>query len=321
MKFFELIFLSLISFSLANKIIELNGKDYDNIITKFNQTDNVVIFFWDPISVFCQKVMTDFLKTGELITKKSENILFYTLNIEKNHYLAEINKIRNIPTIKLYRKNQETIEINYYSFIELSNFIMREFHFHIMEINSLEELNMFKTDFENIGIYYGLKEDNEFKILKEYLELHENVLISFGVINDNKIIETLKLYKNFKFVIMRNNENEFTYLNKFNNINDLKDFCSIESFPLINKFDNRLSEDFFKNNYGLLILFIDEKENYKNNDLENICRENRVKIRCALGYSNDEYSRYLMERIDINEKELPQVIIKYLKFLFYINFF
>ena len=92
-----------------------------------------------------------------------------------------------------------------------------------------------------MGLYYGSENDSEFKIYKDYLELHENVQITFAHIFDKQIIEDMKMEEKYKLAILRKeNEDDFVYYQQEFTLPNLSKFLKKEAFPLINDFDQKL---------------------------------------------------------------------------------
>ena len=302
---------SLLSLLSPKPVIEVTTESYQSL-TSFNDTDNVVIMFIDPTCPFCQKVKPEFEKAGDLITEKLENITIGTVDLDKEYLVAHKTQINFVPSIRLYRKGvPDYQEIKYFTSNEIINFIFRTFHLHSYELKTKSEAAEFIKNYDSMGFYYGNENDKEFAIYKEYLELHENVQITFAHIFHHEIINEMKLDPKYKFTILRNNnEEDFLYFKDSFNLKSLSEFLKKESFPIINAFDQRMMNEIFKTEEGLLVLL--KKPNQKKNEkidaqFKAACNEIRDKMRCCATFSDADYSKLLMEKLELSESDLPQV--------------
>lgn len=312
---FLIISLFFISWSFCKPVIEISTEAFDEILS-FKDVENVVIMYFDPSCQFCQKVKPDYIKAGELASDKLENILFGTVDLENEYLLGHKNKINFVPSIRLYRKGVEDyIDIKYYSMNEIVNFIFRFFHLHSYELKTKQEVADFIRSYDTMGLYYGSENDSEFKIYKDYLELHENVQITFAHIFDKQIIEDMKMEEKYKLAILRKeNEDDFVYYQQEFTLPNLSKFLKKEAFPLINDFDQKLMNEIFKTGEPLLIML--KKPKQKKNEKVDLqfkaaCSEIRDKIRCCATFSDGEYSAPLLDKLGLSETELPQVFKKY----------
>ena len=314
-----IIILSLLfSILLSKPVLEITSESYDSLIS-FNETDNLVIMFFDPTCKFCEKVKPEFIKAGELVSDKLENIVFGTADLEKEYILAHKNEIKFVPSLRLFKKGYDGyIDIKYFSNNEIANFVFRHFHLHTYELKTAKEVADFIRNFDAMGFYYGSEKDPEFQIYKEYLELHENVQITFSHIFNEDIIKEIKLEPKSKIAILRkDNEEDFIYFNESFTLTHLSEFLKMESFPLINPFDQKLMNDLFKTGNGLLVLL--KKPNQKKNEkidlqFKTACSEFRKKIRCASTFSDSDYSGPLLDKLGLSETDLPQVNIFFRNF-------
>lgn len=318
MKFFPLLVLfAMISVSLSKPVVEIATETFDDFLS-FKDYENVVIMFFDPSCPFCQKVKPDYIKAGELASEKLENVVFGIVDLESEYMLGKRNQINFVPSIRLIRKGHEDfIDIKYYSSTEIVNFVFRFFHLHSYELASKEEVANFINNYDSMGLYYGKETYPEFKIFKEYLELHENVQIAFAHIFNEEIIKDLGLQKDHKLAILRKeDEEDFIYFQNEFSLPNLSSFLKRESFPIINKFDQKLMNEMFKSELPLLILLKKPKQK-KNEKLDaifkEVCIEIREKIKCSSIFSDSDYSTPLMDKFGLAETDLPQVFWKKIK--------
>ena len=98
--------------SYSKPVIEITTENFDNY-SSYNETDNVVIMFFDPNCKFCQKVKPEFIKAGEVASEKLDNVLFGTANLEQQYMLGHKNVINYVPSIRLLRKGIEIVKVTF----------------------------------------------------------------------------------------------------------------------------------------------------------------------------------------------------------------
>ena len=307
-----LLLLSLASLFLNKPVLEVTTEAFPSL-TSFNETDNVIIMFFDPSCPFCKKIKPEFEKAGDIITEKLGNISIGTVNLEKEYLIAHKTEITFVPSIRLYRKGEPNYqEIKYFTSSEIVNFVFRTFHLHTYELKTNEEVADFIRNSDSIGFFYGSESDADFTVFKEYLELHENVQISFAHIFNKSIINKMGLDPKHKLAILRKeNEEDFLYLREGFNLKSVSDFLRRESFPIINKFDQRILNEIFKTGNGLLVLL--KKNGQKKNEkidpqFKAACEEMRsTNFRCTSAFSDEEYAKALMDKLGLSDSDLPQV--------------
>jgi thioredoxin 1 len=84
----------------SDKIANLNAKNFKTAITKYNL---ILVDFWAPWCGPC-KMMNPILSE---VAEKSDDYKIAKVNVDNNQPLAKKNKVRNIPTMILFRDGQE----------------------------------------------------------------------------------------------------------------------------------------------------------------------------------------------------------------------
>ncbi len=308
-----------LSFSSADEeVILVNHKVYDKI-TKYQGFNTSLIMFYDPKCPFCQRTLPEFKQAAKIIRQRQIPVTFGTVDLAVIPDLGTKNNIKKVPSIFYFNNFSEPMEISGHSYDEIVNFIMNAFHIHSVELTTLDEaMNLF-LESENVGIFYGKVKDEEFKIFKEYLELHEKINVAFAYIFSNKLIKELELNKSSKFTIIRKSDKENIYFHDDFTISNLKKFIDIEVYPVLMPFQQRILQDFLKKQFPLLILM--RKDDHKKSDkaqkvFEEACKSLRCKIQCSIMNDKEEIEATILDVAGLKSENLPQVNLFKLFFLF-----
>ncbi|HQW11254.1 MAG TPA: thioredoxin domain-containing protein [Saprospiraceae bacterium] len=89
-----------VSSSDVQNLTSLSLQDYEHIV---NSSDLVLVDFFAPWCGPCRE-MAPFLK--EISEQKGDKLKLIKINVDKNPDLAESLKVKGLPTLKLYKKNQ-----------------------------------------------------------------------------------------------------------------------------------------------------------------------------------------------------------------------
>ena len=297
---FSFLLLSLVSAT----VVQIYDSEFDHFVNNFNTSSSVVVLFFEHSCPFCVKVLPEYERLSTLVSKFLPSLLFLRIDVEMFHIFGSSQKLNHVPTIRLYRKGEKTIDLTDFTALPLASFLLREFHIHILKAKTEEELNELVQDFGNLAIYYGQSSD-QLKLLKEYLELHENIQIPVAVWESGN-----KWRSDKELLILRNNETEVVYFEGKWEIKDLRHFLKFNAFPLVNYFDHKLAQDFFKEDYSLILGLI--RVNSKKGDklidtLKDVCGEYQRNLRCAVVDTENEYYKTWVEKLGIRDDELPQV--------------
>ena len=313
MKNLYILFSIFFAFSFASveeEVILVNHKVYDRI-TKYQGYNTSFVMFYDPKCPYCQRTLPEFKQAAKIIKQRQIPVTFGTVDLAVIPDLGTKNNITKVPAIFYFNNGSEPIEISCHSYDEIVNFIMNAFHIHSVELTTVDEaMNLF-LESENVGIFYGKVTDNEYKIFKEYLELHETVNVAFAYIFSNKLIKELELNESCKFTIVRKSDKENVYFYDNFTVSNLKKFIDIEIYPVLMPFQQRILQDFLKKQFPLLILM--RKNDHKKSDkaqkvFEEACKSLRGKIQCATMNDKEEIDVTILDVAGLKSENLPQVI-------------
>ena len=312
---FILLFLCLISLlcSAEDDVIIVNHKIYDKIINYKENFNTSLIMFYDPKCPYCQRTLPEFKQAAKIIKQRGLPVSFGTVDLAMIPDIGTKANIQKVPAIFYYNNGSQALELSAHSYDEIVNFIMNAFHFHSVELNTVEEASKLFIDSENVGIYYGKESDKEFKIFQEYLELHVPINAAFAYIFSNKLMKELELNQTSKFTIIRKIDKDNVYFHDEFTVQNLKNFIDIEVYPLVMPFQHRVLQDFLRKRFPLLILL--RKDDHKRSETafknyEEACKQIRGKIQCVAMYDKEEMEITIMEVVGVKSDNLPQVIYR-----------
>lgn len=300
--FLPILFLSLASTSAS--VVQIYDSEFEPFVNNFNTSSSVVVLFFEHSCPFCVKVLPEYDRLSNLVAKFLPSLLFLRIDVEMFHIFGSSQRLSHVPTIRLYRKGEKTIDLTDFTALPLASSLLREFHVHILKPKNEEELNEFVEDFGNLAIYYG-KNSDKIKLIKEYLELHENIQIPVAVWEAGN-----KWRSDKELLILRKNESEVVYFEGKWEVKDLRHFLKFNAFPVVNYFDHKLAQDFFKEDYSLILGLsrVNSKKGEKMIDaFKDVCGEYQRNIRCAVVDTENEYFKTWSEKLGISDDELPQV--------------
>lgn len=322
--FIILLLILLPLFSLAEEeLLIVNHRVFDKISKYEDGYNTSLVMFYDPKCPYCQRTLPEFKQAAKIIRERRISVTFGRVDLAVIPDLGKMANINKVPTIFYFNNGSEPVEITAHTYDEIVNFVMNAFHFHAVELNSLEEASKLFLESENVGIYYGKATDLEYQVFKDYLELHETINVAFAVIFNSKVINQLELNQSHKFTVIRKIDRENAYFfGKEFNVKNLKKFIDVEVFPVLMPFQHRILQDFLKRKYSVLMLL--RKEDHKRSDkaqekFDQACKKLRGEIQCVILQDKEEIEESIMEVFGLKSDDLPQVrkLLIFLKYLMF----
>lgn len=308
------IFLLFLSFLLSfaeDEILSIGHREF-NKISSYEGFNNTLVMFYDPKCPYSQRTLPEFRQAAKITRERNLDIVFGMVDLSSIPKLGDAANITKVPTIFLFSNGQPAFEITAHTYDEIVNFVMNFFHYHAVELHSLENATNLLFQSENVGIFYGKETDPEYLVFREYLELHEIINVAFAYVFKQSLINELELNSSSKFVLIRKSDRDNVYFTGEFSVQNLKKFVDVEVFPILMSFQHRILQDFLKKHYPLAILI--RKEDHKKSEkaqaaFHEACKGFRGKMQCVMMNDKDEMELTLMEVFGIKSENLPQVLL------------
>jgi len=304
-----LFFLS--SFAHDEELIIVNNRIWDQML-RYDSFNTSLVLFYDPKCPYCQRTLPEYKRASKTIKQRGLPVTFGKVDLAMIPELGTKANITKVPAIFYFNDNAQPREISAHTFDEIVNFIMNQFHFHSLELTTLEEASKLMLESENVALFYGKQSDKEYQVYRDYLELHEKLNMAFAHIFSSKLIKELELNESCKLTIVRKSDkNNVNFLDDFT-IGNLKKFIDIEVYPVVVPFEHRVLQDFLLKAFPLIILI--KKEDHKKSDkalkvFEEACKDLRGEIQCVSMGERDEMEVTVMEILGVKSDSLPKMRI------------
>ena len=278
----------------------------DNFKTTLKKNDYLLVLFYAPYCPHSQKLLPEFEKASEILSK--EKIILAKVDASSEKTLSERYQIQAFPIIKLFLYKNENEFIDYTgprNAIDIITWARKKTGSFYSEINTENEFLNFQKENKVFVVYFGANNE-EISLLKELsMSIDE---FPFVVVNDKNLMKKLN-EKNGKFVLYKNfDEKKMEIPKKSEKVMETVIYrFGTEKFFI---FDDRVSSLIFTKKIPGLFLFSEQKDlNKYETLLKNIKIKIGNKIKLILVNINDEFSFRLLEYIGIDKKNIPIIKI------------
>jgi protein disulfide-isomerase A1 len=308
-KFFLNLFLLLI---YVNSELNL-PKDKDVLIltdltfdSAINNYEYLMVFFYAPWCIRCNKFHPEYDKAASIL--KNENLFLAKVDATVEKKLDKKFEITGFPVLKLFIKGKPVEYNGERNHEDLIKWIRKKTNgIAIEELNSEEDLDIFKQSSDAVLVYYG-EDENDIKICTKIARKYDE--IPFGIIKDKTLRE--KYANNVNKIILYKNFDE-----KKNELNIIKEkeiekFINKYSTPKLMTLNKKAVNFIFEKKIPGIILYANEKSkkwtHYKNLML-NISQKINYKYKVIITDIKEGLAAKNAEIMSIKEKDLPTLRI------------
>jgi protein disulfide-isomerase A1 len=287
-----------------SQVIDLEEATFDDAIAKHQF---LLLEFYAPWCGHCKALEPEYKKAAQILKEENSNVRLAKIDATENVDLASRFEVRGYPTIKFY-KNGEYIEYNGgRTAEEIVQWVTKKSGPPSVQLNSVEEVENFKTKSEFVIVYFGSENSENFKSFNSLAEKYDYFFghsFNDAVNAHYNVKDNLVLFKNFDEL-----RNDFTgELTQ----SSFEEFSNVYSLPIVGKFNDRLIEVIFdKNGAGFFYFRSDNSEN--DVAFDEVIRKLATTYRKKLVFVSSDIVGDLEERVaeyyGIDEKSLPKIII------------
>ena len=208
-----------------------------------------MLFFYAPWCIRCNKFHPEYDKAASIL--KNENLFLAKVDATVEKKLDKKFEITGFPVLKLFIKGKPVEYNGERNHEDLIKWIRKKTNgIAIEELNSEEDLDIFKQSSDAVLVYYG-EDENDIKICTKIARKDDE--IPFGIIKDKTLRE--KYANNFNKIILYKNFDE-----KKNELNIIKE-KEIEVLKLsIEKREKLLANENYVNKAPKKIVDLDREK-------------------------------------------------------------
>jgi protein disulfide-isomerase A1 len=221
-----------------------------------------MVFFYAPWCIRCNKFHPEYDKAASIL--KNENLILAKVDATVEKKLDKKFELTGFPVLKLFIKGKPVEYTGERNHEDLIKWIRKKTNgIAIEEINSEEDLDIFKQSSDAVLVYLG-DDENDIKICTNLARKEDE--IPFGIIKDIKLrekyannVNKLILYKNFD-----EKKNELNIIKE----KEIEEFINKYSTPKLMTLNKKAVNFIFEKKIPGIILYANEKSkkwaHYKN---------------------------------------------------------
>jgi protein disulfide-isomerase A1 len=278
-----------------------------NFEAKTEKHQFLLVEFYAPWCGHCKSLEPEYKKAAQILKEQNSNIHLAKVDATENMELAKRFEIQGYPTLKFLKNGQFVEYTGGRTAEEIVQWVTKKSGPPSVQLNTVEEVEAFKTSGDFVLVYFGSENSEKFKFFNTIADKYEySFAHSFvdAVKSHFNAQDRIVLFKNFDE--LRNDFDGELTENAFEN------FTDVYAIPIAGRFTERSIDVIFdKNRVGLFYVRSDDSAKDVEYDevLKRIGPAYRNQFVFVISDIKDELEDRLAEYFGITEKDLPHLRI------------
>ena len=288
-------------FPIENDITVLTEATFDKALEKY---EHILVMFYAPWCGHCKKFKPELEKAAAVLRK--ENLIVAKVDATAEKKLAEKYKVRGYPTVKFFKKGQETDYTAGRKEQDVINWVRKKSGPPTKLLQTSDDVEKFKSDNEVCAIYFG-KDAEEIKVFEGAALKIEDY--PFGVVEDEEVAKKFNA-KPKSVVIFKKFDEKRNDLETVKE-KELNDFLEKYSQKKVGTFDDKTTERVFGKNQPALVYFGEKGDKWNDAEkiMEKIADKVAGKLKVIMSEIKEGMAKRIAEYIGVKNEDLPSVRI------------